>query len=610
MTSPVRAGDVIAQRYELRELVARGPAGAWFRAFDRDVEAEVALLLVRAELVTSEAACERFLHAAEAVRSLGHKHLLQLFAQGRAHDTVYVTAQPGQPLGLSPRLDALVAQVQAIAEGLDALHRQGHVHGRLVPGDIVEVSGLLKVAGAGIFQAIHVELAIKAWNKLARFWAPEVLQGQSATPASDVFSLAAITAEALAGTDAGHPKAAMVFVAAQSRALYEALEPALASDPRARPVSPLVLVDRLRAVLHDAMDEAPTAFFVKPSALMGERTVLDSVPPEVLAYQAAQRSPQEGRAEHSLWHSLGPPVTLDEPVPGEPQEKALPFVSMKPPSEQGAKQRTPVIPAIDKPGMKPKIRPITSPAVPVVPSNLGNYAPPVQRARDRRRVLMWISVTAAAVVSASVAAGLTLAFHDSDESTDSARTGAEGASRSPEIRDAPGKEQDPALATVPRCTAPLVLATLGDHAYCIDAHESPGKGQLPEVMVTWTRAEELCRGRGLRLCTADEWENACRGPKGASWPYGASFAPDACNTGAKGRKLVASGSLESCKSAAGAYDMSGNAAEWTADRTIRGGSAMDRSQGACSRSEPRKGPDRAYRDVGFRCCADATITRP
>ena len=118
----------------------------------------------------------------------------------------------------------------------------------------------------------------------------------------------------------------------------------------------------------------------------------------------------------------------------------------------------------------------------------------------------------------------------------------------------------------------IALARKGK-AYCIDAYEYPGRGQKPKVNVTFKGAQSLCSQANKRLCTGNEWTRTCKGSRGAAYPYGKKFNPNKCITEDKEgeeRKLSRSGSMRTCKSASGAYDMSGNASEWTADQRVRG----------------------------------------
>jgi hypothetical protein len=162
---------------------------------------------------------------------------------------------------------------------------------------------------------------------------------------------------------------------------------------------------------------------------------------------------------------------------------------------------------------------------------------------------------------------------------------------------------DAAQTLLARCPEDMVaVAGSADVvAFCVERFESPGEGKPPDVNVSQTTAAEGCASRGRRLCSGDEWERACRGEDLATYPYGPGYIKGKCNVDRDVRGALALvGSHPACVSAAGALDMSGNAAEWTAELYTRGGSAMDLSLGRCS--DRRLRTDRAYSDVGYRCC--------
>jgi serine/threonine-protein kinase len=175
----------------------------------------------------------------------------------------------------------------------------------------------------------------------------------------------------------------------------------------------------------------------------------------------------------------------------------------------------------------------------------------------------------------------------------------------------------PAHALVPvaepfsgRCPLGAHLVEGGPHKYCVDIYEYPGGKTIPRTEVSYSEAERLCASRGERLCTAEEWERACRGKSAASYPYGQSFDPTRCNTRGSGGELAPAGSFTSCRSASGAYDMSGNVAEWVTTShgaAQKGGSVLSTNpQVRCSNVvrgvAPRFEEGGIY--VGFRCCSD------
>jgi hypothetical protein len=147
-------------------------------------------------------------------------------------------------------------------------------------------------------------------------------------------------------------------------------------------------------------------------------------------------------------------------------------------------------------------------------------------------------------------------------------------------------------------------------------------GQTP-ARVSWYQAKAACENAGKRLCTLEEWETACRGPNALVYPYGDTISDDACRGffNYPERTPEATGSLASCESPWGVYDMSGNVEEWTAtavpripgsatlsDRAVRGGSYKSNSNAlACIGDEFHEAPGSADEDRGFRCCADEPL---
>jgi len=159
---------------------------------------------------------------------------------------------------------------------------------------------------------------------------------------------------------------------------------------------------------------------------------------------------------------------------------------------------------------------------------------------------------------------------------------------------------------------------------------------LPVMNVDWCDAWVFCAWAGKRLCGSrngtaiddytpandpkiSEWFAACSRSGARKYPYGASFAPMACNGCARtgscdgGAPAPAPvGSLAGCEGGyAGIFDMSGNVAEW--EDNCGGDTCPPRGGGrsgaldapACEiLSVPAVSTRLATSDdVGIRCCA-------
>ena len=143
-------------------------------------------------------------------------------------------------------------------------------------------------------------------------------------------------------------------------------------------------------------------------------------------------------------------------------------------------------------------------------------------------------------------------------------------------------------------------------------------------------AEATCQMQQKRVCTLQEWQAACRGPGASKYPYGDTYDPGACNTNktwrsfdevkvwrrdeAELRKLDQSdpvGFNRRCISAAGAYDMIGNAEEWV--RCDHGKYGWCLAGGfwahpqTCNDAIIVHSPYWHFYQTSFRCCADLSL---
>jgi len=148
--------------------------------------------------------------------------------------------------------------------------------------------------------------------------------------------------------------------------------------------------------------------------------------------------------------------------------------------------------------------------------------------------------------------------------------------------------------------------------FIIDAFEYPNlKGALPAYGVTYAEAEANCTAAGKRLCTADEWEKACKGPGNTVYSYGDFYDPEFCGEGLEDRGYPA-GSRPECRSRWGVFDISGSFREWTMTapqeketrRIVKGGVRHNPQRG--TRCSFFTDESTGFKDgsMSFRCCRD------
>jgi hypothetical protein len=179
-------------------------------------------------------------------------------------------------------------------------------------------------------------------------------------------------------------------------------------------------------------------------------------------------------------------------------------------------------------------------------------------------------------------------------------------------------EGNTATDTMRVVICPKDMAAVASGKFCVDRYEWPNRsGAAVLTNVNWQEAAKTCEDAGKRLCAPDEWKRACRNGSdykpvnGNSYPYGDEYDDLKCNTlgHPKARNaLMPTGALGECAGALDIYDMSGNAAEWTAPASASakaqafGGFYQSGAEESGCESSVTLDKDKKYLYTGFRCC--------
>jgi serine/threonine protein kinase len=213
MMVPARnvSGEVIANRYELEELVGTGGMSNVYKAKDTLLERNVALKVLHPQYSDDEEYVERFRREARAVAQLSHPHIVTVIDRGEDDGQQFIVFEyvDGENLkqflertGPLPARRAVELALE-IAEGLAFAHEHGLVHRDVKPQNVLLTpDGNAKVTDFGIARSLDVERGVTQTGTVlgtSNYLSPEQASGATATPATDVYSLGVVLYELFTG---------------------------------------------------------------------------------------------------------------------------------------------------------------------------------------------------------------------------------------------------------------------------------------------------------------------------------------------------------------------------------------------------------------------------
>jgi serine/threonine-protein kinase len=202
-------GDVLADRYELEELVGTGGMSSVYRAHDRLLDRKVALKILHQQYSGDDDYVERFKHEARLVAALSHPNIVTVIDRGEHAERQFIVFEyvEGENLkrlierrGPAPTANALELGIQ-IARGLAFAHQQGLIHRDVKPQNVLlNGDGRAKVTDFGIARSLNVQRGMTQTGTVlgtSDYIAPEQAQGQRVDEHTDVYSLGVVLYELL-----------------------------------------------------------------------------------------------------------------------------------------------------------------------------------------------------------------------------------------------------------------------------------------------------------------------------------------------------------------------------------------------------------------------------
>jgi len=195
--------------YRLLRILATS-ASSLVLLSERERDDRLAVLkVISTDLQDDRKVLKRFMREQAMLAKLRHPNVVKIYAGGVTADSAYIAMEYFPGGDLRKRIDAGVPEGKAleyfrgVAKGLGAAHEVGIVHRDIKPANILlRKDDSLAIADFGISKSLGASTAITVVGFVMGtpfYISPEQIDGEPATPCSDLYSLGVILFELLTG---------------------------------------------------------------------------------------------------------------------------------------------------------------------------------------------------------------------------------------------------------------------------------------------------------------------------------------------------------------------------------------------------------------------------
>lgn len=231
-------GQVLGQ-YQIREELGAGGMGAVYRAYQPNLDREVALKVLASELAAESDYVQRFNREARMSAALEHPHIVPIYDFGTERGLSYVVMRLLSGGSLQQRLEQyrdsghslpslseINRLLNQLGGALDYAHSKGVIHRDIKPSNVMfDIHGSAFLVDFGIAKLVSGTSDLTHTGAMLGtpyFMAPEQWRAETLTPAVDQYALAVVIYVLLTGT---MPFQAETPYALMSLHLYETPTP-------------------------------------------------------------------------------------------------------------------------------------------------------------------------------------------------------------------------------------------------------------------------------------------------------------------------------------------------------------------------------------------------
>ena len=201
-------GRLIADRYLVQSLIARGGMSSVYLAIDERLERQVAVKVIYAHLAENPSFRDKFIREAKTAARLNHPNLVNVFDQGQDGELTFLVMEyvPGMTLRdalkkfgkLSPT--RAIELFEPILQGLAAAHRGGILHRDLKPENVfLADDGRIKLGDFGLARNVDANTSTGSLIGTIAYLSPELITRGIADARSDVYAAGILLYELLTG---------------------------------------------------------------------------------------------------------------------------------------------------------------------------------------------------------------------------------------------------------------------------------------------------------------------------------------------------------------------------------------------------------------------------